>query len=156
MWGIRSSPWLQLSSSPDCDLCCMQQLCSAPVQQGQKEEGGMQKGGSGFARGPDYHRFITSCLPSSPPSPPPPQCTLLRHKLQLLQCMHAPALSKAQEWNKQSTSWFVKETRRREGKCNQIWHRTTHKCISEPPFGWAKTAFSTGLCKKHRIYFTNI
>ena len=36
-------------------------VCSncVPVQQG--EEG--NAGGSGFARGPDYHRFITSCLP---------------------------------------------------------------------------------------------
>lgn len=30
------------------------------------EEG--NAGGSGFARGPDYHRFITSCLPTSSPS----------------------------------------------------------------------------------------
>ena len=47
MVGIRSSPWSQLPSSPDCDLCCMQQLCSAPVQ-GQGEEKGNAEGGVGL------------------------------------------------------------------------------------------------------------
>ena len=72
MGGIRSSPWSQLPSSPDCDLC-MQQLCTCAGGAGGE---GMQ-GGVGL---PGARITIVSSpaayQPSSPSMHPAPAQTL--------------------------------------------------------------------------------
>ena len=99
------------------------------------------RGGSGFARGPDYHRFITSCLPVLLPHNAPCSEWTEQWAQTTATAVYACALSKAQEWNKWPNSWIVKETRRAKGL---ILHQTTQRCIPEPPSEWAETTFPQG------------
>ena len=100
MVGIRSSPWSQLPSSPDCDLCYMQQLCTCAAGAG---GGGGECRGEWVCPGPGlpsfHHQLPTNLLPLNAPC----SCS------NFVFCYtSALALSKSKESKKSLTLWISK------------------------------------------------